>query len=278
MPVPKRAVQEAELEDLIAAAGTPEPPTNLGNVPSEQPPAQPAAEEAPAPEPQMAPAPSVPADEPDEEPTAAPATDWERRLETLERENEFLRQAATRPATPTQPTAPADPIQLIDQMLGGFRVTEQDVQTILQDPKLGAEYFMNGIRAAVAAGASLSLQRAREEFWQYQQAQQGSQQLAQLFYGENPDLAPYAKLVEQEATAARQQGFVQASALVKETARRVRAQLREWGVTPNKTAASPAAPRAERRQPARAEGHGRGVNGRTSLNAFERELFQLANR
>lgn len=284
----QRPVEE-QLRDFEAESSTlPPPPKNLGNFPDEldspsisaplraespEPDATPPPEPAAEPEP-----PPAPAAEPDTQQAAA--DDDESELDQLRRERDFLRLSLqNRPASaPPAPPAPPDVTQLVSQYLGGYRVRPEDVQTILQDPEKGAEYLTAGIYAAVAAGAAMAVDRARQEFNQYQGQQQQATQLRDLFYGQHADLAPYGKLVQQFATEVHAANpNLGAEGLVRETASRVRAQLREWGVTPSRAPGSQtiqAQPRSYR--PARAEMGGSGrANGRTTLSPLEKQLREF---
>ncbi len=297
--IAQTAPTDEDLESLVAAAPPPDPPVNLGNLPGPQPPtravesgtgaSEPAdAEPAEPAEPvetldattvAAAPEPAGdPEDEGDDDSTA-----WQQRVADLERENQFLRMqhAPQAPAAPppTGPQSPQEALALIDQFLGGFTVTPEDVQVLLTDPVRGAAYLRNGVRAAVAAGAAMAIQQARSEFAQHQAGQSQATQLRDAFYGQHPELEPYAKVVLSHARDVREQygPTLPAQHLIDETARRTTAELSSWGVDLRGTRRG-AAPRAAggRRRPAFAEGGGGGrVNGATRFNAQEREMYDL---
>lgn len=163
----------------------------------------------------------------------------ESRLTQQARELEFFRAGQSRPIQPAPAAAPIDPIGMIDQYLGGMRVTPEDVQVLMTDPVRGAEYLMNGIRAAVAAGAAIATNQLRSEYRQEQAMVQGATQLRDEFYATHPDLQPFATLVQQKAGEVRDQyPSVDRPTLIREAAARTRAQLQEWGVTPKKAQAA----------------------------------------
>ena len=225
---------------------------NIGNFPDEldNDPRMRAMNERPEPvdpEPEPEPEPS-PVDREDVEEDVTPVGDpkadrleaLELRLAQREREMEFLRLGQSQ-SQPSQQAAqrPADPVAMIDQYLGGLKVTPEDIQTILQDPVRGAEYLMNGIRAAAAAGASIATNQLRGEYYQRERMVQGATQLRDNFYGAHPDLQPYAKLVQQtagEVRAAYPQ--IDPPSLIEMTSARVRGQLKEWGVAPTRAQAA----------------------------------------
>ena len=259
-------------------------PRNLGNFPDDLTPpapgtvaASPADDAPPVAEADAPPAavraePETPEVSPEPD-TAPAASDDDRlaeldpRIEAMRRENEFLRLAAQRQAAPAQPQSP---LAVIDQVLGGFQVTPEDVQTILADPTKGAEYLMNGLRAAIAAGATLATQQLRQEFAQWQQATHGQNEAGRYFWGKNPDLAQYNELVQVAwAQVAEDPLYPSIQAKGDETARRVRGRLREWGVTPAR-AAGPRSVTAVR--PARGEMGGNRGAGARAMSAQEKQL------
>lgn len=262
---------------------------NIGNFPDELDPhapnpilaetPEPAPDDDTPPEPDPTPAPVVEPDEPpvDEPPVQSRRPDrlaeLEQRLERQSRELEFFRagQVSQPVAAPVQ--APVDPVGLIDQYLGGMRVTPEDVQVLMNDPVRGAEYLMNGIRAAVAAGAAIATNQIRAEYRQEQANIQGATQLRDAFYGQHPDLQPYAKLVQQAATDVRAQyPSISPQALIEQTAQQVRGQLQQWGVRPKPAQVARGPQRRVR--PAQGEmggGHTSSAGGR-ALTPLEKQL------
>lgn len=277
---------DRDLRDFEANAPGPPPDdpfANAGNFPAAldrnplfQPPPSAAVSAPPSSDADEPAAPATAAPPPDDDDGESPSDrrlrELEERISAREREIELLRAGAHHAPPPPVAQAPADPVQLIDQYLNGFAVSPQDVQTILSDPVTGAQYLQNGIRAAVAAGAALAMSQARSEFSAAQQQQQQATQLAQAFYGRNPDLQPYAKLVVQTAAEVRQANpTIYADALIEQTSRRVREQLAEWGV-PIGRAAAGAAPSPRRRAAPRGEMGGNRSVGPRATSALEKQL------
>jgi len=287
------------IEDQLDEFDPPPPRRRLGNIDDddETPPLERIAQGAANPTPdsdleqdepvveQVSTATPEPTPEPAAEPEPSPAdkrlAELEERLTARERELEFLRAGYVGGQQAAQPVAqpqPADGARLIDQYLGNYQVTAEDIQRLV-DPETGPAYAQNFLRAAAAAGASMALQQARSEFQQYQEQQQSSLQLRNAFYGKYPELGKYARLVEQEAVALRAANPnlpTHSPQFIDETARRAKAQLKEWGVTPEKPASGTTA-RSERIRPAFSESGagGGGHNGRKPQTKLERQMAQF---
>jgi hypothetical protein len=279
----RESISDNGLDDLIAAAGPPEAPPDLGNFRPSHLLDEPV--EPPAPAPASAPESGQPPEYDEPEPEAAEdEPPWQKAVNDLKRENEFLKLAMQRPvqvAEAPRPTTPQDAVQLVDQYLNGFQVRPEDVEVMLRDPQRGAEYLMNGVRAAVAAGAALALNQGRTEYVQDQTQQKGAQDLRVMMYTQHPDLEAYADQVMIEA----QRLFAgsphlrgDAQALVDETARRTRQKLTEWGVGVEAKPPKTARTKVTRLKPAFAEGGGSGGRqGAKSMSSLDREILQLVN-
>jgi hypothetical protein len=272
---PRRAEEPSEndLEALIAAAGEPEPPKDLGNLPAES--DVPDEDETP-PEPKRAAEPE-PAEESDEEEaeeepgavrlSAAEVAQWQARVQALEREAEMLRRGVVQPAQVPE---------IGPETILPFNVSEEDVATILQGGPRAAEMVLNALRVTALA-ATTAAERRLAAAYQIAEAQKTQgQTLREEFWRRHGDLAPVADLVQAAAnTVYAEHPTASAENLIEETARRVRARVKQLGVRLG-PAAETSTPR---RRPATAEtsGGARG-NGRSGLSAFEKELFQLATR
>jgi hypothetical protein len=281
------------LDALIAAAGPPEVPPDLGNFPAPRSASAPGGDppdEEPSPvvpPPETVPAP--PADDDDDgEEAGAIDPRVQKQLDDIARENEFLRLAIrnqSAPQAPPQPSmqTPQDAMAAIDQVLGGYQVTPEDLDIIRAgDPARAAQYLQNGIRAAAAAGAALALRQARAEYQTDQSQQRSATDLRTLMYSKHPNLEPWADMVQAHATRLYQQmPNTDAQTLVDATARSVKGFLSSQGIDVDRT--EPAQPRPQRRQPTRlrpafAEGGGGGRSqGRGGMTQFERDVFQLVN-
>lgn len=275
--MPKPSNIDDDLQALIAAAGPPEAPADLGNLPADENEGTLAGATA------LEETPEEPKTARDEEPAeveAAEPTAYEQRMAALEerlasRERELDLIRAGHVAQPQQPQAAPDPIDLIRQYMPG-EVTAADVEAVLSDPVKGAAYMTALMRAAALGGARMALDASRAEVDAKLKTADEGRSLRERFWAENDDLQPYGKLVQQFATEAYNEGVREQSALIRETAKRVRSQLSEWGVKlPARDAAAPKGAVARRRiTPAFAEGS-RASGGKPVVNQFEKELFQL---
>lgn len=269
-----------DLEALIVAAGMPEAPADLGNLPAEH--AEMPEDEAHEAPPAPAPADDDPADEapPAEGSWAARMAALEASQAALQRENEFLR-AGQRPAAAPEPTP--DPMDVINRFLPGS-VTPEDMRAALEDPVRGAEYLTNLMRASAIAGANMAVQASAAQTHNVVNAQSQAQTLRERFWAQNADLENVGDLVQLSAQAVWNQygGRVDQDTLIAETARRTRARCDQLGIKLGDAPAKPglrsvAGGRATRRRPAFAEG-GAAPAGRTpQTNTIEREILQLAN-
>ena len=266
-----------DLQDLLDTIPPPEPRTDLGNVPDDPNAVRAAGDDPESPEPSDAP-PSpepepTPTSEPVTEPEPTPATPVEAsipagemqlrtQLAALERENQLIR-AGAQPATP----APLLP----------FQITEGDINTFLQGGPQAAQIMQAVLETAVRQAVDIAATGLRQEYQQARQTETQGQSLQQQFYTQHADLQPYARIVgsvAQEVYTA--QPGLNASQLLAETASRTRVELKKMGITPTR-AASAAAGRCLK--PARAEsGGGSRGNGRTTLNAVEKDVLDLVYR
>lgn len=280
-PATAEGAIEDQLRDFEQAPGIPK---NLGNFPDELDPDPRLQARTPEPEPEPEPetqpeAPAqVAAPEPveDREEAEDPRlAELQERLDRQQREMEFLRagyQQGVQVATPQVQPGPQDVVALIDQYLGGLNISEADAQLMMQDPAKFVEFAKNGLRAAAAAGAAISMQQLRAEYGQARQGEQSAQQIRQYFYGKNPDLEPYQRVVGPIAIEVwNQLPAATNEQRCEETARRTRAELKAMGV---KAPAGTAPARQTRTRPAFGEmggGH-RASGGNRALSPIEKQL------
>lgn len=264
---------QADLAELAASIPSPEPRHDLGNIPDDDAPRRAETPEAP---PQGAAEPSEP--EPSD-PAAAPASsarleELERQVQLANRELEFVRRGQ-QPAPVSPP--PLDPVAQIDQYLGAAtNIRPEDLQTMLNDPEKGAEYFKNYLRVATAAGAAMATQQMRQEIAAKDSAKNTADSLREEFWSKNSDLTKVADLVQMQANQVYQEFAGRASnqQLVAETSRRVRARCDELGI---KLDGESTPQRPQRIRPATAEmgGGSRSGNGKTQLSKVEADILDM---
>lgn len=258
-------------DDFLEAADLiDEPRRDLGNIPDELDPLPEQRRAAPEPEdePDAEPAPEAEG-EADADAAADEQSQATARLEALERELQFLR-AGMQP----QAAAPQAPPAYTAENILPVSLTPKDMES-LGLPGDAAEQVNNMFRLAALAGKEAAKQELRAEYQQVTTTQQRAQQLRTQFYGQHPDLEPYAELVGAVASQVQAQ-YPQAdpALLMPAVAQAARQRLAAWGVGQTK----PAAPKRRRVRPAASDtpgGGGTRTNGRTKLNEQERHLMGL---
>lgn len=253
-----------DLQDLLDTIPPPEPRTDLGNMPDDGVSARPD-EDDERPEPSPAP---EPAPEPEPEPAPELASADSARIAALEARLAAAEREAALARAGAQPTAP--------EPLLPFNVTEDDVNLILQGGPKAAQVMQAVLETVVRQAKESTAEQLRREYAQARTSEVAGQSLHQKFYGENPDLAPYAKIVgtiAQEVYATYPSATAQQ--LLQETAQRTRSQLRQWGVR-----LEGGQPAKQRIKPARGEsGVGTRANrGATNLSSTERDVLDLVYR
>lgn len=249
---------QQDLDALVAAAGKPETPRDLGNLPSEAPPVETA-------QPDETPAPVE--DGPDDDAPEAERSDesatLKAELEAMRREMAFLRAGA--PAIPAAPQMPAEP-EL------PFAITEDDVNTILQGGPKAAQYMQNALAAVARATAQATEQRLTAMYQQTRTAETQGTSLRTAFYSEHKDLEPYQEIVGAQAQrVAQAMPWADAKLLMEKTAEATREVLRSRGIQ----IAARGTNRRSRVRPAMAETGGNRPNGKANLNPVERDIFQM---
>jgi hypothetical protein len=205
------------------------------------------------------------------------------RLENQERELQFLRQGQ-------QAQAPTPPVNPLAEIPLPFQVTEADVQELMQGGPNAVQILNRALQLTATATAQHTATVLSNAYTQARANETGSENAVQSFYQANPDLVDFPEVVQSQANAVwSEYPHAPNASKLEEVARRCRGRLKDWGLDKprrgkprggKKTAGAASkqgATTTARMRPAMAEMGGRGSrgNGRSSLTAQEKEMYEL---